>query len=122
MTPGWAGIRGGMEYDFGTIASRTERHASKPRYRAEDLACEAWEASAPRRAVLARQALALWPDCADAEKRRGESQLLQRRRSRGREANAPEGASAGQPPKASWTHATNACSLAAVGGGVVLMM
>ncbi|MGO9900130.1 MAG: hypothetical protein ACLP0J_10660 [Solirubrobacteraceae bacterium] len=55
-----------MENDLTTIASRTERHASKPRYRAEDLIYEAWEASGPRRAVLARQALALWPDCADA--------------------------------------------------------
>jgi len=26
---------------------------------------EAWEATGPRRAVLAREALALWPDCAD---------------------------------------------------------
>ncbi len=55
-----------MENDFAAIASRAEQHASKPRYRAEDLVYEAWEASGPRRAVLARQALALWPDCADA--------------------------------------------------------
>ena len=44
---------------------RAERHASEPRYRAEDLVYEAWEAAGPRRAVLARRALALWPDCAD---------------------------------------------------------
>jgi glyoxylase-like metal-dependent hydrolase (beta-lactamase superfamily II) len=40
-------------------------HASEPRYRAEDLIYEAWEAAGPRRAVFARKALALWPDCAD---------------------------------------------------------
>ena len=38
----------------------------KPRYRAEDLIYEAWEATGARRAKLARQALELWPDCADA--------------------------------------------------------
>jgi tetratricopeptide (TPR) repeat protein len=43
-----------------------ERFASQPRYRAEDLIFEAWEAPGPRRAELARQALAVWPDCADA--------------------------------------------------------
>src|SRR5450759_2985342 len=53
-----------MENDFAAIAS-TERHASEPRYRAEDLICEAWEAAGLRRAVLAREALALWPNCAD---------------------------------------------------------
>ena len=54
-----------MENDLIAIASRTERHASKPRYRGEDLVYEAWEAAGPQRAVLARKALALWPDCAD---------------------------------------------------------
>ncbi len=54
-----------MENDLTAIASRTERHASKPRDRAEDLVYEAWEAAGPQRAVLAREALALWPDCAD---------------------------------------------------------
>jgi hypothetical protein len=58
-----------MENDLAAIAiaiaSRAERHASVPRYRAEDLVHEAWEAAGPRRAVLARKALALWPDCAD---------------------------------------------------------
>ena len=54
-----------MENDLTATASRTERHASKPRYRAEDLVYEAWEAAGPQRAVLARKALALWPDCAD---------------------------------------------------------
>jgi tetratricopeptide (TPR) repeat protein len=44
---------------------RDEQDA-KPRYRAEDLIYEAWEATGPRRAALARKALALWPDCADA--------------------------------------------------------
>jgi tetratricopeptide (TPR) repeat protein len=53
-----------MKNDFAAIAS-TERHASEPRYRAEDLICEAWEAAGLRRAVLAREALALWPNCAD---------------------------------------------------------
>jgi tetratricopeptide (TPR) repeat protein len=37
-----------------------------PRYRAEDLIYEAWEVTGPRRTKLARQALELWPDCADA--------------------------------------------------------
>jgi tetratricopeptide (TPR) repeat protein len=54
-----------MENDLAAIASRTERHASDARYRAEDLVYEAWEAAGPRRAVLARKALALWPECAD---------------------------------------------------------
>jgi tetratricopeptide (TPR) repeat protein len=39
---------------------------ARPRYRAEDLIYEAWEATGPRRAKLAREALELWPDCADA--------------------------------------------------------
>jgi tetratricopeptide (TPR) repeat protein len=55
-----------MENDVVVIASRAERHASELRYRAEDLVYEAWEAAGARRAVLAREALALWPDCADA--------------------------------------------------------
>jgi hypothetical protein len=55
-----------MENNLAVIASRAERHASEPRYRAEDLIYEAWEAAGPRRAVFARRALALWPDCADA--------------------------------------------------------
>jgi hypothetical protein len=55
-----------MENNLAVIASRAERHASEPRYRAEDLIYEAWEAAGPRRLVLARRALALWPDCADA--------------------------------------------------------
>jgi tetratricopeptide (TPR) repeat protein len=38
----------------------------KPRYRAEDLIYEAWQTAGPRRVKLARQALELWPDCADA--------------------------------------------------------
>jgi tetratricopeptide (TPR) repeat protein len=54
-----------MENDLAAIAVRNERHASEPRYRAEDLVFEAWEASGPRRAALAHEALALWPDCAD---------------------------------------------------------
>ena len=55
-----------VENDLAAIARRTERHASKPRWRAEDLVYEAWEATWPRREALAREALALWPDCADA--------------------------------------------------------
>jgi len=51
-----------MENELAAIARRTD---SEPRYRAEDLIYEAWEAAGPRRAVLARKALALWPDCAD---------------------------------------------------------
>jgi tetratricopeptide (TPR) repeat protein len=43
-----------------------ERYASRPRYRAEDLVYEAWETAGERRGALAREALALWPDCADA--------------------------------------------------------
>jgi hypothetical protein len=54
-----------MENDFAAIASRTERHASESRYRAEDLVYEASEAAGPRRAALAHKALALWHDCAD---------------------------------------------------------
>jgi len=54
-----------MENDLAAVASRTERHASELRYRAEDLVYEAWEGAGPRRAELARKALALWPDCAD---------------------------------------------------------
>ncbi|MQA74753.1 MAG: hypothetical protein GEU88_10515 [Solirubrobacterales bacterium] len=41
------------------------QHA-KPRYRAEDLIYGAWEATGRRRVELAREALALWADCADA--------------------------------------------------------
>ena len=47
-------------------AGGDERYASRPRYRAEDLVNEAWEAAGERRVALAREALALWPDCADA--------------------------------------------------------
>jgi hypothetical protein len=44
-----------------------ERRASaRQREQAEDLVYDAWEASGEPRAVLAREALALWPDCADA--------------------------------------------------------
>ena len=62
---GCRGIGVGMENDLAAIASRAERHASEPRCRAEDLVYEAWEAAGPRRAALARKAVALWPDCAD---------------------------------------------------------
>ena len=55
-----------VENDLAAIVGRAERHASKPRYRAEDLIYAAWEATGPRRVELAREALALWPDCADA--------------------------------------------------------
>ena len=55
----------GWRNDITEIANCTERHASEPRHRAEDLIYEAWEADGPRRAALAREALALWPDCAD---------------------------------------------------------
>jgi hypothetical protein len=44
-----------METDLAAIVSRTEQHASEPRYRAEDLIYEAWEAAGPRRLVLAAQ-------------------------------------------------------------------
>lgn len=41
--------------------------ASTPAHRAQDLIYEAWDTPSPgRRQELARQALALWPDCADA--------------------------------------------------------
>jgi hypothetical protein len=65
-TSGWTGIGVGMEKNLAVIASRTKRHASESRHRAEDLVYEAWEAAGERGAVLARKALALWPDCADA--------------------------------------------------------
>lgn len=65
-TSGWTGIGVGIEKNLVVIASRTKRHASESRHRAEDLVYEAWEAAGERRAVLARKALALWPDCADA--------------------------------------------------------
>jgi tetratricopeptide (TPR) repeat protein len=49
------------------IGGGAKRRASaKQRQQAEDLVYDAWEASGERRAVLAREALALWPDCADA--------------------------------------------------------
>lgn len=48
------------------IADGAERYASRPSQRAEDLIWEAWETTGARRAALAREALALWPDCADA--------------------------------------------------------
>jgi tetratricopeptide (TPR) repeat protein len=65
-TSGWTGIGVGMEKNLAVIASRTKRHASESRHRAEDLVYEAWEAAGERRVTLARKALALWPDCADA--------------------------------------------------------
>jgi tetratricopeptide (TPR) repeat protein len=39
---------------------------SRPEYEAQDLIYDAWEATGTRRAALARRALGLWPDCADA--------------------------------------------------------
>ncbi len=49
------------------IGGRAKRRAgTQQRQQAEDLVYDAWEASGERRAVLAREALALWPDCADA--------------------------------------------------------
>jgi len=48
------------------IADGAERYVSRPSQRAEDLIWEAWETTGARRAALAREALALWPDCADA--------------------------------------------------------
>ncbi len=48
------------------IADGAERYAARPAQRAQDLISDAWEATGARRAALARQALALWPDCADA--------------------------------------------------------
>ena len=50
--------------DAGVVASAGQY--AKPLDRAEDLIYDAWEAAGPRRAELAREALALWPDCADA--------------------------------------------------------
>ena len=50
--------------DAGVVAS-AEQYA-KPMDRAEDLIYDAWAATGPRRAELAREALALWADCADA--------------------------------------------------------
>lgn len=48
------------------IAVDPEQPAGRPEYEAEDLIWEAWQETGARRAQLARQALALWPDCADA--------------------------------------------------------
>jgi len=39
---------------------------SRPEYEAQDLIYDAWEATGTRRAALARRALGLWSDCADA--------------------------------------------------------
>jgi hypothetical protein len=61
-TSGWSGTGVGMEND---LASRTGRHTSELRYRAEDLIYEAWQVAGERRVSLARMALELWPDCAD---------------------------------------------------------
>jgi tetratricopeptide (TPR) repeat protein len=57
---------GSIESTLAMDAGGDERYASRPRYRAEDLVYEAWEAAGERRVALAREALALWPDCADA--------------------------------------------------------
>jgi tetratricopeptide (TPR) repeat protein len=48
------------------IPGGAEQPASRPEYEAQDLIYDAWEATGARRAALARQALELWPDCADA--------------------------------------------------------
>jgi hypothetical protein len=57
---------GSIESALAMDAGGAEQYASRPRYRAEDLICEAWEAAGERRVALARWALALWADCADA--------------------------------------------------------
>ena len=57
---------GSIESDLAMDVGGAERYGTRPRYRAEDLIYEAWEAAGKRRVVLARPALALWPDCADA--------------------------------------------------------
>ena len=54
-----------MGSDLTAIAVRARRRASKSRYHAEDLIHEAGDATGPRRAEVARDTLALWPDCAD---------------------------------------------------------
>lgn len=51
---------------FTAIPGGGELPASRPEYEAQDLIYDAWEATGARRAALARQALELWPDCADA--------------------------------------------------------
>jgi tetratricopeptide (TPR) repeat protein len=48
------------------VRASGEQFVCQPAHRAEDLVYDAWEATGARRAALARQALALWPDCADA--------------------------------------------------------
>jgi tetratricopeptide (TPR) repeat protein len=48
------------------IPGGAEEAASRPEFEAQDLICDAWEATGTRRAALARRALGLWPDCADA--------------------------------------------------------
>jgi len=48
------------------IAIDAEQPASRPEHQAQDLIWEAWQETAARQVELARQALELWPDCADA--------------------------------------------------------
>lgn len=55
-----------MESALAADAGGAERYASQPAHQAQDLIYDAWEATGARRVTLARQALALWPDCADA--------------------------------------------------------
>ncbi len=55
-----------MESALAASADDAGRYASQPPQRAQDLIYDAWEATGARRAALARRALALWPDCADA--------------------------------------------------------
>jgi tetratricopeptide (TPR) repeat protein len=57
---------GAIESALATGAGGGEQFVCQPAHRAEDLVYDAWEATGARRAALARQALALWPDCADA--------------------------------------------------------
>ena len=55
-----------MESALAPDAGGAERYASQPAHQAQDLIYDAWEATGARRVTFARQALALWPDCADA--------------------------------------------------------
>jgi hypothetical protein len=47
-------------------SGRVEDRGSRPEYELQDLIFDAWGGDRARRPALALQALALWPDCADA--------------------------------------------------------
>jgi tetratricopeptide (TPR) repeat protein len=54
------------EEDFEAASPEPPEAPDSPQRAARDLVNQAWKAQGRRRVVLARQALALWPDCVDA--------------------------------------------------------